>query len=254
MRRELETAMNYLYDETFEGFLTCVWHHYYTERADGIFPERAYQLDLLRYAETVGTDVEKAEKVFRAVKQKISAWDAERIYRVHCTNEPEKEMKMLRYIRLGFKEGGRIRLMHGAPVVLDVQKAEQRLGNEVHRLCGLIRFSAVRGSRGLLYAEVEPDNDVLEFLAPHFSDRFRCDPFVIHDKRRGKALLAAGGEWRIAPIEDDTVFIPTEEEETYRLLWKQYFRIMATKERANPKCQRRFLPTRYWKHLTEMQP
>ena len=27
---------DYLYDGTFEGFLTCVYHHYYTEPAAGI--------------------------------------------------------------------------------------------------------------------------------------------------------------------------------------------------------------------------
>jgi probable DNA metabolism protein len=272
--------MNYLYDGTFEGFLTCVREHYYREKAEGIFAGGDYQLDLLRYAATVCTDAGKAEIVYRAIAEKISKWDAERIYRVHCTNEPEKEMKLLRYIRLGFKNGARIRLLHGHPVVLDVQKAEQRFGAEVHRLCGLIRFSEVRGGGGpeipegaarpegigapgalaaavrrpasILYAPVEPDNDVLEFLAPHFTDRFKSEPFIIHDKRRGKALFAYEREWHIAPLAAENEPSRTKAEEDICGLWRQYFEIMATKERINPKGQRRFMPARYWKHLTEI--
>ncbi|GHU63941.1 DNA metabolism protein [Clostridia bacterium] len=245
--------MNYLYDETFDGFLTCVKHHYYTENAEGIFPNSsAYQMDLTRYAMTVETDEDAARIVHRAIVNKISKWDAERVYRVFCTNEPEKEMKMLRYLRLGFKQGGRIRLLHGHPVVNDVQKAEQRLGCEVHRLCGLIRFSETQDK--LLYAGFEPDNDVLEFLAPHFTDRFRYDPFILHDKRRDKALFAYNKEWQIAAFgeEEGQEIQMSEDEATYRRLWKEYFEVMATKERLNPACQRRFMPARYWKNITEM--
>jgi len=249
--------MNYLYDGTFEGFLTCVHRHYYAEKADDISVYGDYQLDLLRRAETVETDLKLAETVLAAIETKISKWDAERLYRAHCTSETDKEMKMLRYIRLGFKQGGKIRLLHGNPVVHAVQLAEQRLGAEVHRLCGLIRFSAIRKSTGsadeILYAEIDPDNDVLSFLAPHFGDRFRWDPFIIYDTRRGKALFGYNKEWEIVPFDSGTDICYSESEEEYRALWRKYFDIMATKERVNPKCQKRFMPIRYWKNLTEMQ-
>jgi len=304
--------MNYLYDGSYEGFLTCVHRHYYGERAEGIFPAESYsQLDMLRYALTVETDGRLAAHVCGAIEEKLSKWDAERVYRVFCTNEPEKEMKILRYLGLGFKRGSKIRLLHGDPVVKDVEAAEQRLGREVHRLTGLIRFSELDG--GVLYSPITPDNDVLEFLAPHFSDRFRYDPFVIHDKARGKALFSYDKHWRIeafdgemlsrsgrksdasgAPampeeggthepspsvLQDAETHEPSpsvcpsvlrngihetegpspsvllmpvsESEEDIRVLWKQYFEVMAIKERVNPNLQRQFVPVRYRKHLPE---
>jgi probable DNA metabolism protein len=266
--------MNYLYDGSFEGFLTCVFEHYYTEKADGIFLEGAYQLDLTRRAASLATDPAKAERVYAAIHDKISVWDAERIYRVHCTSEPEKEMHCLRYIELGFRIGGRLRLMHGDDVVLAVQKAEQRLGTEVNRLLGLVRFSekliatspqakqgggsAASQSRGdgtrkILYASIEPDNDCLEFLAPHFSDRLKEEPFLIHDLRRGKALASYRKQWDIAELPADAGFLETPDEAVYAELWRKYFDVMAIRERTNPRCQRNFLPTRYRKHLTEMR-
>jgi len=241
--------MNYLYDNSYEGFLTCVYRHYYEERAEGIFPADSYhQLDMLRYAMTVGTDKGLAARVKRAVEEKLSKWDADRVYRVFCTNEPEKEMKILRYLELGFKSGSKIRLLHGDPIVKAVEETEQRLGREVHRLTGLVRFSELEG--GILYSPITPDNDVLEFLAPHFSDRYRCDPFIIHDKVRGKALFAYDKKWRIETLDSEALII-SGKEKVYRRLWKQYFEVMATKERVNPKLQRQFVPTRYRKHLPE---
>ena len=271
--------MNYLYDGSYEGFLTCVYRHYYEERANGIFLEETYQLDLLHFAMTVKTSERLASRVLDAIVEKLSKWDAERVYRVFCTNEPEKEMKLLRYLQLGFKQGSRIRLLHGNPIVKDVEAADQRFGREVHRLCGLVRFSELEN--GILYAPVDPDNDVLEFLAPHFSDRYRYDPFIIHDKIRGKALFAYKKKWRIEAFDGEMlspargeygVSVPTENtalkkdlgysgqqlrvsesEENVRRLWKQYFEVMATKERVNPKLQRAFVPVRYRKHLPEFE-
>ena len=245
--------MNYLYDGSYGGFLTCVYKHYYGERADGIFRAEEYrQLDLLRYALTVETEERLASRVQDAITNKISKWDAERAYRVFCTNESEKEMKLLRYLQLGFKHGPKIRLLHGNPVVKDVEAADQRLGMEVHRYTGLIRFSELEG--GILYSPITPDNDVLEFLAPHFSDRYRYDPFVIHDKTRGKALFAFDKKWRIEPVSEEIGQIVSASEKDIRDLWKQYFEAMATKERVNPKLQRQFVPTRYRKHLPEFEP
>jgi len=242
--------VNYLYDNSFEGFLTCVYRHYHEEKADGIYQADSYrQLDMLRYAMTVETDERLAARVLNAVNEKMSKWDAERVYRVFCTNEPEKEMKILRYLELGFKSGSRIRLLHGNPIVKAVEETEQRLGREVHRLIGLIRFSELEG--GVLYSPIEPDNDVLEFLAPHFSDRYRYDPFVIHDKSRGKALFSYDKKWRIETAVEDLGQLFSSGEADIRSLWKQYFEVMATKERVNPALQRQFVPVRYRKHLPE---
>ena len=114
-----------------------------------------------------------------------------------------------------------------------------------------VRFSVMEND--VLYAEIEPDNDVLELIAGHFRDRFRNDPFIIRDLKRGKAIVAYGGHWYISGFTDDYVPEQSSEEQEYRNLWKNYFDNIAIKERKNPRCQRSFMPLRYWKHLTEVQ-
>lgn len=259
--------MDYLYDGTFEGLLCCVYEHYYGEKAEGIFTQESYQQNMLRSFIQVETDESRASRVYEAVRDKISSESLRRIYAVFLSSEPEKEMKILRYVVLGFRIGGKINLLHGNAVVFDVQQAEQKVYAERHRYLGILRFSVIRAdgrmaaayeteesqAREVLYARLEPDNDVIELMTPHFADRYKNDPFVLHDIRREKAVFAQGGHWYSAELPKDALAELAPGEAEYRKLWKQYFDTIAIRERTNPSCQKRCMPVRYWKHLTEYQ-
>jgi len=242
--------VDYLYDGTFEGLLTCVYHHYYEEKASGIYPKERYQANLFTTHRIIDTEEEKTVRVYDAIEQKISADDLRRIYRVFLSYDPNKENMILRYIRLGFRLGPKISLLHSDPVVFDMQQCERKVSCEVHRLEGLVRFSVLSPGE-ILYCCIEPDHDVLELMADHFSDRYRNEPFLIHDKRRKKAIFAQNGEWYITDFRDEDLPQISKEEQDYRLLWKKYFETIAIKERINPACQKRCMPARYWKNLTE---
>ena len=242
---------DYLYDGTFFGFLCCVHAHYYEEKASSISCIWEYQSQFLSRNIEIETDEEKALTVYNAIERKISPFDLRRIYRVFLSGVPRKEMKLLNYIRLGFIKGGQVSNFHGNPIVFEVQAAEKKVTFEVHRLAGLVRFSILEGD--VLYAPIEPDHDILELLAPHFSDRYRKDTFMIHDLKRKKALVYAVGEWYITQMTESDLPKYAEDETDYRRLWKEYFEHIAIKERVNPRCQKNFMPVRYWKHLTELQ-
>lgn len=242
--------VDYLYDGSFEGFLTCIYYHYYEEKASGIFTSDNYQPNILNSFIEVTSEAEKATKVYDAIGKKISPYDLQRIYRVFLSTVDHREILLLNYIRLGFKEGSKISLLHGNPYVSPVEKAEKKVTAEVHRLFGLLRFSVLEGE--VLYAVLEPDHDVLEFLADHFTDRYKNEPFIIHDKKRNKALVAQGGEWFITDFTESNLPHFSQKENEYRALWKKYFQTIAIKERTNPRCQKNFMPVRYWKHLTEI--
>lgn len=284
---------NYLYDGTFNGLLTCIWHHYYNDKAKGIFVCDDYQWDMLTAAESVETDDRKALKVYKAVKEKMSYTDLERIYRVLMSCRDEKEMIILRYLELGFKTGPAVSMLHGDPAVHAAQSAETDIANEIHRLKGLIRFrdlnftyngsdicyagpdpaevpsedtgsipylpsrehpgTGAAGDIHIFYSDIEPKNDLIEFLAPHFCSRFREQSFIIHDVRRKKALFASKGSWYIGPLTRDQIPSPREDDMFFQKLWQGYFASIAIKERTNPRCQKNFMPMRYWKFLTELQ-
>ena len=261
--------VDYLYDGTFEGFLTCVYAHYYEEKASGIYNRENYQASMLSGFRIVETEGAKATRVYEAIEKKISGKDLRRIYRVFLSSDEEKENKLLRYIRLGFKEGPEVSLRHSNPAVFDVQQCEHKVSVELDKIMGLARFSALKNDRAaggghgdgstvgggpeILYCCIEPDHDILELIAGHFSDRLKNDPFIIHDKSRGKAVFAQGGSWYISDFSgNDLPALGTGEQE-FRALWKKYFETIAIQERINPRCQKRCMPVRYWKNLTEFR-
>jgi len=242
---------DYLYDGSFEGLLTCVYDHYYVEKADDIYKKDEYQASMLKGFRETKTDTEKADIVYTAIAAKISAYDLKRVYKVFMSAESDKENRILNYLRLGFRIGGSVSMLYGHPAVYDVLTVEKRVNNEIHRLKGLIRFSELTG--GVLYSDIEPDHDIVEFLSDHFCDRYKNEPFIIHDVRRNKALVAYRGEWYVTFFTQEDVPSLSDEETNYRKLWKQYFDNMAIKQRINPGCQKNMMPVRYWKHLTEMR-
>lgn len=244
--------VDYLYDGSFEGFLTCIYHHYASQKANGIYTKDAYQPSLLAESIEVLPDEALAARVYQGVRKKISPYDLERVYKVFLSSAPDKENHLLRYLELGFQMGGNVSRLHGNPVVFEVQKIDRQVSFEVHRYKGLLRFTVL--ANGVLYSPIEPDHDVLELLADHFTVRFREDPFLIHDKKRGKAMIASGGQWYICPFGETEIPARAVDEMDYQRLWRNYFDTIAIKERTNKKCQKNFMPVRYWKHLTEMAP
>lgn len=241
----------YVYDGTFEGFLCCVYAHYYIDKAANILPvEECLQATFAKRVE-IKTEENKAKVVYRAIEEKISPFDLARIYRIFLAHAPEKEMHLLDYIRLGFIKGKKVSSYHGHPIVRNAELLEKKVTMEVHRLHGLLRFSVLEGE--VLYAAVEPDHNILALLAPHFADRYKNNPFIIHDRGRGMAVIAASGHWYLSRFEPEDVKRYSESEIAYRRLWQEYFAGIAIKERTNPRCQKNFMPVRYWKNLTEMQ-
>jgi hypothetical protein len=274
-----------------------VYEHYYAGKADAIFPPGAYQPDMFAEARAVRADEAKARKVEAAISEKISRHALARAYRVFRTSVEGKEMLILNYVRFCFRHGPGAAFLHTHPCVLPVVTAERKISNEVHRLCGLIRFASVMAADGtavsaadssaanrpsrlcgdqapegtaatpakagrerraapeILYARISPDHDVLEFIAPHFADRLKNEPFIIHDAKRGRAVIAWRRRWHITDFtdQDASMFASTASEEAYRALWREYFDAMAIKERKNTRCQRGLMPARYWQHMPEMQ-
>ena len=242
--------IDYIYDGSFDGLLTVIWHHYYTDRAAGIFTEENFQPSFLQGSFTVTTEPAKADRVYRAIRSKISEYDLKGVYRAWLSCDSEKEMKILRYVVLGFREGHRTSSLHGNPIVADYQAIQKKISAESERMLQFVRFSVMKG--GVLYARIQPDNDVIELAAPHFSDRFRNDPFIIHDVGRDKAVISYKGRWYVSAFHPEQIPAASAEEEEYRRLWKQYFDNIAIMERKNTRCQNHFIPDRYRKHLTEI--
>jgi probable DNA metabolism protein len=159
-----------------------------------------------------------------------------------------------------WKEGGSVLNALGDPLILLVEQAAARTRAEAHLMKGLVRFAELRD--GSWYAGIRPDCELLHLLGDHFSERFPGMRWLIHDRRRGQALLhEEHGSWRLvegfeleAPMGEDGHRLPlfSGQEAGLRDAWARYFESVAIAERANPALQANHLPKKYWPDLPEL--
>ncbi|HEX9078963.1 MAG TPA: TIGR03915 family putative DNA repair protein [Desulfuromonadaceae bacterium] len=187
------------------------------------------------------------------------------------------------YIGLGLDVGRRLHRMLAEEPVHSVDRTARRVAHEAHKFKGFVRFREVAwphsphpasghplpdgegtpyslssgeraGVRGktFLYARIEPDADILPFIAPHFCERVGDRPWMIHDLARSQAAVYDLARWRLIreiELAGEPAYTPGEEECVR--LWRGYFEHLAIPERRNPRLQRQHVPVRYRKNLVE---
>ena len=97
------------------------------------------------------------------------------------------------------------------------------------------------------------DTRVLELLAPHFSDRFPNENWMIYDKKRQKVLAhEQGGECTvyIQAVLNTQEMDPVQSDE-YENLWKAFCSHITIPERKNPGLQRQFVPLKFRSNMPE---
>lgn len=242
--------ITYIYDSSFDGLLTSIYEAFYSDtKPDKIVSGEEFVENFLEEKIHIKTDTIKAKRVYDAIEEKISHESLKRVFYTYLSELPEIGMLVFRYLQLGFKMGGEIDLNLANEDVLAMDKIFRRVGKERHRLTGILRFKKIKND--ILYAQVEPDHNVIALLAPHFTDRLRGENFIIHDTKREIAVFYNTKEWVVETIEKPDPFLVRDSEEIYEDLWRVYFDSIAIKTKTNPKLQKGNMPMRYWKNMTE---
>ena len=273
------------YDATFEGYLCAVACCLERGGKEAAFlqPEEPDEGGLFA---TPVVEVATAREVALAMRERFvaavsrDAFGTVR-YAFH-SRVPGIEGFLWDFIRLGLEVGRRLHRMLAVEPVLSVNRIARRVAHEAHKFKGFVRFREVAweapypasghplpegegttyslssgeraGVRGktFLYARIEPDADILAFIAPHFTERVGDRPWMIHDLARSQAAVYDLTRWRLVREIDlaaEPAYTPGEEECVR--LWRGYFEHLAIPERRNPRLQRQHVPVRYRKNLVE---
>ena len=242
----------YVFDGTFEGLLTAIYEAYYqSEKPDLIVSDKNYQDSLLVKNVLIDTDSAKSDKVYESIIKKISYEALKKVFGVFLSELPESGTLIYKYLRLGWKIGGKVNNYLSEDAVLAMENIYKKVSFERHRLLGLIRFKKVKGD--IYYAQIEPDYNIVSLLASHFVRRFNDQNFIIHDVKRNSAVIYNKSEWIVSDFTVDQAIALDNEEKIMQDLWKEFFNAIAIKNRINPRLQRQFMPKRYWKYLIEKQ-
>ena len=238
------TDIVYRYDGSYQGFLCCVaecCNEKKMPQAIQLLDEPQGSLFPLRAIETRR---ELAARVERSIEERVSREAKDMVRRGFLTCMEEKEMKLLRFILLGYREGARVTRLSTQDVVHDLDKALLYLKNEAHYSLEFLRFGEC-GS--FLAAMLTPNNWVLPLIVGHFCERLNTENFIIFDKNHGMGFVhQAGAEERGEFFYAQALELPepTEEEERYRELWRRFYDTIAVEGRINPKLRRGNMPMR----------
>jgi len=238
----------YAYDGSFDGLLCCVFESYaQKELPADIQPEGTPMPELLSI-KAIETVPEHVRMVSRSIPEKMGPGILDFIRRAFLTCCPQKELRILQFMRLGYRYGSTVLNRLTDEPVHALYAAVNHLNREVNHYMGFIRFS---DSDGALTAQIEPKNIVLPLMTRHFGERYPHEQFLIYDKTHGMVLLHQDYSLQIFSAEDFCQPIPGEAEMKFRALWRLFYDTIEIKERHNPRCRMNHMPKRYWRFMTE---
>lgn len=244
------TQVSYDYDGSFSGFLSCVFESYVHREAPAAFSTPADPRVSLWPERTVICNDAHARRVYVSLAQKITPAAQTLVAHGFLTCMKDKELCLWQFIQYGYTRGAPAVRDLTDTRVLTLNRAVQHLNHEAHLLKGFLRFSE---QDGVLVAEIEPKNQVLPLLRPHFCDRYANEAFLIYDRTHKEALFHRPDQWSIVPLEEFQLSSPGQKELNYRALWRQFYHTISIEDRYNPKCRMTHMPKRFWNAMTEFQ-
>lgn len=238
----------YVYDGSFDGLLCCVFESYEkNEMPADVMPEDG-QLPLLLSTRRIETRTDRAQRVQKSIPQKMGYAALDFVRRAFLTCLPNKELMILRFLRLGYRHGKSVLNRLTDETVHSLTTAVRHLTHEAHLFQGFVRFS---DTNGVLTAQIEPKNMVLPLLAKPFSERYPGERFLIYDKTHSMVLLHQNSSVHICDAVDFEQPQPDAEEQKFRELWRLFYKTIEIRERRNPRCRMSHMPKRYWNCMTE---
>lgn len=247
-----ESSLMYAYDGSFDGLLSAVHTAYYSrENPESIMCENECQQELLCEIRQIETDEKKAKAVRDATVKKISPNALFNIYRVYLSNDVNRATMIFNYLKIGFKIGARVDMLMSNEWVMRVKRTALRVSNEACRMREFVRFE--ENEDGVLFAKIEPDNDVLAMICPYFADRLCSLPWVICDTRRSIAAIYDTKKWVIVDFDVRKQVRLADDEQRYQQLWKRFYDTVAIESRKNERQRMQCMPKKYWKNMTEFK-
>jgi len=251
--------MLFLYDNTFEGFLSVVFECYSRKiEPVNISPETNHQEILFIRKEKIVTDRIHADRVWKGLQKKLTPETRQMPYSAFLSGENGIEMALYRFIRMTFASPVPVTGNYGDPDVLMVRKAARRVMQEAMRMLQFVRFQRTRDD--IYFAPISPAYDVLPMILQQFKSRFADQVWLIYDLRRDYGFF-----YDRQTIEEVTLTeksfntfngtlssgLLQEDEAMYMRMWNDYCQSITIRERLNLKLQKQHMPKRYWKFLPE---
>jgi len=241
----------YIYEGDFESLLTlilyCLKYHIKPEK----IKNSLYMPNLLE--ESIHLDIPKDENIFSCIIKGLGYYNFKLIYYVFLSEEEEKELCLYYFIKNGLKYRKKIYAQRNLKCVQEVLRISQYVFHEIHKMKGFLRFRELENH--VLYAEIEPENNILFHLSMHFQKRLSNEYWMIKDVKRG--MISCYNKKNFVIVAEEKFhlkqIVESKNEQKYEELWKTFYQTIGIEERKNERCRQNFMPKKYWKYITEMR-
>ncbi len=240
--------MTYLYDGSFEGFLTLIHDSYIHKRVASKIVKNPLDIDLLDDVYTIITNKTYAMRVLEGLKNKFKKENFERIFQTFLCDSQDFEKPLYDYILLGFRDQKNLEdILH--PSILYLENLHLAYFRYLHKMYGFVRFEELED--GVLYARVKGRFNILPYLGKHFIKRLDGFDFIIHDMARSLAYISIDGKGKINEVKDFDLPVYSKEEIKFQKLWKTFLKSVTISERKNLKLQQTWIPLLYREYMLE---
>lgn len=204
---------------------------------------------------------DKTGKVIRTITSRFGMQFYESIYQAAMSGKPSSGRKMDKadaiyetiLLALASGDGQKVLLSLGEPCVYRIFELCLATNREACHHLEFLRFSELEN--GVLFATIHPKDNVLPYLAEHFTDRLPSENFMIYDAtHQSVAVHKALSSYILTDAADldlEKVSRYSSDEEAFRQLWLTFFDHIAIESRKNPGLQMQLIPKRYWADTPE---
>lgn len=240
-----------IYDGSFFGLISAL--RYVIENNISVLDIKAkdyYKKDLFSTPINIKTNLKEADAFLSDLSQISEDFKRVILFAYH-SEVMGIEMRLLSYIKIALESGG-FPYDYANPDVNFILRITKRVGREVHRFKGFLRFQEMEDKS--LFATISPEYNIIPFLARYFSKRISNEKWTIFDTRRHIVSKWDGRKISIY-IDKQKRLLPqvySENEIDVQTLWRAYFREICIQSRKNLRLQRHFVPLKYWRYLTEL--
>lgn len=245
-------------EDSMEGIFTAVydgWHWGNKGIRVGISVEEPEYPELFADRVDITVDRIKALKVARTIRKKLGKQVYEAVCYASVSVHPDKGTAVYYLLRRALGGGGcdtHVLEALSDPAVSLVSSLRIKVWHELHRFYGFVRFREITG--GILFASIQPENNILELMEPHFSDRFPNENWMIYDEAREKVMVHEKGKgctiYIQAVLSQEQKEILTETD-GYEELWKSFCTHITIPEKKNPDLQKQFVPLKFRSNMLE---
>ncbi len=237
----------YVYDDDFNSLIILIITLLRNKIKPDNIKSNSYNTNLLE--ETINLEIDKNENIYKTIHH----FEILKIcYCVYLSEVSNKELIIFYFLLNYLKYKEKVIYLRKLKCVTETLKISNQVKHEAHRFKGFVRFKELDNK--VLYAEIEPDNNILPLIKEHFIKRLSNELWIIKDVKRKllctydrkKAYLVSEDEFKLLNIK-----LSDFEKET-EILWQEFYKTTGIKERKNDKCRMNFMPKKYWKNILEM--